>query len=373
MSYFRATSPTLLLNTGICRENIRRMAAKCRRLGIGLNPHFKTHQSAAIGRWFYEEGVRRITVSSLEMAEYFADAGWDDITLAFPVNLRELPRINALAGRVALTLEVLSADLAARLAHALAYPVKVLVEIDAGYARTGIPAANSSRLDALLKMIDNSSKLSLYGFYIHAGHSYDVQGAAAVGRIHEQTLAALHGLHRTYSPYYPDLKISMGDTPSCSLMEEFPGVSEIRPGNFVFYDVMQAQIGSCTYKDIAVALAAPVVATEPSRNEVVVHGGGIHLSKDHLDIKGVGRVFGRVAELSETSWGRPLPLPENYVRKLSQEHGIIRLSEAAFRRVEIGGLLAVLPIHSCLSADCMGGYLPESGAYIPMMNWRRQG
>ncbi|MFW6347809.1 MAG: amidophosphoribosyltransferase, partial [Cyclonatronaceae bacterium] len=128
---------------------------------------------------------------------------------------------------------------------------------------------------------------------------------------------------------------------------------------------------SCKYEDIAVALAAPIVEKEPSRNEVVVHGGGIHLSKDQLDIEGVGKLYGRVAELSETRWNPPLPLPENYVRKLSQEHGIIRLSQEAFRRVEVGGLLAILPVHSCLSADCMGGYLTETGAYISMMNWRQ--
>lgn len=372
MNYLSVASPTLLLHTEICRRNIHRMADKCRRLGIGLNPHFKTHQSATIGRYFWEAGVRRITVSSLAMAEYFADAGWDDITLAFPVNLRELARIDALAGRVRLTLDVVSEASAAALGQQLRHPAEVLIEIDAGYGRTGIPAENTEGISALLSEIKRSSKLSLYGFYVHAGHTYDVQGPEAVTQIHARSMAALRTLQQRYSPEYPEIQISLGDTPSCSMLDDFRGVSEIRPGNFVFYDVMQADIGSCSYQDIAVALAAPVVAKEPARNEVVVHGGGIHLSKDHIETSEAGRIYGRIVTLSASGWSAPLPLPENFVRKLSQEHGIIRLSEKAFNETETGSLLGILPVHSCLSADCMGGYLTQNGTYIRMLDWRRQ-
>lgn len=372
MNYSDATSPTLLLNTEICRRNIARMAAKCRRLGIGLNPHFKTHQSAEIARYFQEEGVQRITVSSLAMAEYFADAGWDNITLAFPVNLRELPRIDALAGRIQLSLFVLSEEVAQALGRQLKHAVVVVLEIDAGYARTGLPAGDTGRISGLLSTIEAMPRLQLYGFYIHAGHTYEVHGREAVAAIHGQSMAALHALKKQFGPLYPGLQLSLGDTPSCSLLEDFKGVSEIRPGNFVFYDVMQADIGACRYADIAVALAAPVVAKEPERNEVVVHGGAIHLSKDSLETGG-RRLYGRIVEISSLSWSAPLPLPENYVQKLSQEHGIVRLSDEAFARVEIGGLLGILPVHSCLSADCMGGYLTENGSYITMLDWRRRG
>lgn len=372
MSYLSVSTPTLLLNTQVCRRNINWLVEKCRRLGTGLNPHFKTHQSAEIGRWFYEAGVRRITVSSLAMAEYFADDGWDDITLAFPANVREMPRINRLAGRVRLTLDVISAETARYLARHLGHPVEVLIEVDAGYGRTGIPVQDTKRIGELLNAIAKAPNLNLYGFYIHAGHTYDVHGREAVARIHQQSMDALGHLQAQYGDDHPEMQLSLGDTPSCSIMENFSGISEIRPGNAVFYDVMQAEIGSCAYEDIAVALAAPVVAKEPARHEVVVHGGGIHLAKDHLETKAAGRIYGRVVELSEDGWGAPLNLAENYVRKLSQEHGIIRLSEEAYERTALGGLLGILPIHSCLSADCMGGYLTEHGSYIPMLNWRRQ-
>ena len=100
------SKPTMLLNAETTRRNIARMAQKARGAGIRFRPHFKTHQSAAIGEWFRAQGVTAITASSLEMAEYFANAGWDDITVAFPVNVREMDTINRLAQRIELNLLV---------------------------------------------------------------------------------------------------------------------------------------------------------------------------------------------------------------------------------------------------------------------------
>src|SRR5512140_3457340 len=94
--------PTLLLNETAARANLRRMAEKAQRAGVIFRPHFKTHQSKEIGEWFREEGVRQITVSSLDMAEYFAASGWTDITLAFTLNLRQLDEVNSLARRIVL-------------------------------------------------------------------------------------------------------------------------------------------------------------------------------------------------------------------------------------------------------------------------------
>ncbi|RMG79679.1 MAG: alanine racemase, partial [Bacteroidetes bacterium] len=88
------TQPVPLLQSDICRANIRRMVGKARKNGVRLRPHFKTHQSAEIGEWFRAEGVSQIAVSSLVMAEYFAGAGWSDITVAFPVNILEIETIN---------------------------------------------------------------------------------------------------------------------------------------------------------------------------------------------------------------------------------------------------------------------------------------
>lgn len=375
MSFISQTFPTLLLNTAKCRANIRRITDKCERLNLELNPHFKTHQSLEIADFFKDAGVSKITVSSVGMAEYFADGGWEDITIAFPVNIRELPRIDALAGRVHLTLDIISAETAQLVSEKLQHEVSVMLEVDAGYGRTGLPANDTARIQDILQTIRKSDLLHFYGFYIHAGHTYDVKGEAAVHQLHQQSLKNLNLLKKQFQGEFGGFRLSLGDTPSCSMMDDFTGIDEIRPGNFVFYDLMQAGIGSCSYDDIAVALAAPVVARESSRNEVVVHGGAIHLSKDRLVMPQENRketeFFGGIVKLSDQGWSQLLPLSENYVRKLSQEHGIIRLSQSNFNKISVGDLIGILPVHSCLTADCMGGYLDEKGRYIKMMNWRR--
>ncbi|MCH8557816.1 MAG: alanine racemase [Balneolia bacterium] len=367
MKFTEISTPTLLLNSEIARHNIARMANKCRKHDVGFNPHFKTHQSAEVGAWFREAGVDRITVSSIAMAEFFADKGWENITLAFPVNVRETERLNRLAQRVKLTLDVISAKAAITLTEKLEHHVHIMVEVDAGYGRTGVPASEHSRIDNILDVAKSSEKLSFYGFYIHAGHTYDVRGKAEVEKIHRQTLDALHSLKETYLGRFPALRISMGDTPSCSMLDNFEGIDEIRPGNFVFYDVTQYEIGSCRYNDIAVALAAPVVSAEPSRREIVVHGGAIHLSKDSIKHDDTVH-YGLIARLPDEGWSAPMDGCR--VRKVSQEHGIITLSEEAFSQIGVGDLVAILPVHSCLTADCMGGYLTEQGDYIRMLNWR---
>ena len=113
------TKPTLLLNEEIARSNIKRMVEKADRNNVKLRPHFKTHQSHEVGRWFREAGVDRITVSSLSMAGYFAHDGWDDITVAFPANLLEIDLINELASGIRLNLLVESVESAEFLAQNL--------------------------------------------------------------------------------------------------------------------------------------------------------------------------------------------------------------------------------------------------------------
>ncbi len=132
------TLPTLLLDEQKCRRNIQRMADRAIQHNVRLRPHFKTHQSRQIAGWFREAGINCITVSSLKMAEYFAADGWDDITVAFPVNVLEHERINRLARRIKLNLLVAGVDGAVLLSSVLKYPVRVWMKIDAGTGRTGV-------------------------------------------------------------------------------------------------------------------------------------------------------------------------------------------------------------------------------------------
>jgi D-serine deaminase-like pyridoxal phosphate-dependent protein len=217
-----------------------------------FRPHFKTHQSVAIGEWFREHGVKAITVSSVSMAAYFADHGWDDITIAFPVNPREVDDINRLAEKIKLNLLLDSQEAALQLQSSLKTEVGIFIEIDTGSKRSGIESKELAVIEGIIEILSKSSKIRFLGFLTHAGHTYRAKNKADVLEIHQESLRQMKNLKEHFAAYHPIL--SIGDTPSCSLAEDFSGADEIRPGNFVFYDLMQASIGSCTLDDIAVAL-----------------------------------------------------------------------------------------------------------------------
>jgi D-serine deaminase-like pyridoxal phosphate-dependent protein len=131
------STPTLLLDEKTVRRNISVMADKAKQNKVVFKPHFKTHQSVQIGQWFQDVGVEKITVSSVTMAEYFADAGWMDITIAFPCNILQIDRINELAARISLSILVSDANALPVLTQSLTNPVQVYIEIDTGSDRTG--------------------------------------------------------------------------------------------------------------------------------------------------------------------------------------------------------------------------------------------
>ena len=315
-SYHQIERPTLLLDEARCRANIERMAERARRQGLRFRPHFKTHQSRTIGRWFREYGVRAITVSSVQMAEYFAGDGWQDITIAFPINLRERRRISALADRVQLSLVAENLESLEALEPRLPRPVRIFVLADTGAHRTGLGPAHFHRIDRLVERMADAPRLSFAGFLSHAGHTYRARGREAIRDVHRCALDVMNQLRGRYAAHYPDLLASIGDTPACSTMEEYEGVDEIRPGNFVFYDLMQLEIGACTADQIAVALACPVVALHPERREIVLYGGGVHLSKDRLELPDGSACYGRVGVWRDERW--ILPEPAAHLRGLSQ-------------------------------------------------------
>ena len=247
------------------------------------------------------------------------------------------------------------------LSNTLKFPVSVYIQIDVGYHRTGIEPGNTKLINAVLRVIDESDLLTFVGFYAHSGHSYKFNDTDDILQIQSGSLQAMASL----SMHYPFAKISLGDTPTCSLAEEFTGVDEIRPGNFVFYDLMQHQIGSCSISQIAVALACPVVAIHKSRSEIVIYGGGVHFSKDRLEDE-EGTIYGRVVEETESGWGNVIP--NMYVKSLSQEHGIVSVPKDRIDTYSIGDHLLILPVHSCMTADLMKSYLTLNGRVIPKIS-----
>lgn len=354
--------PTLLLDRTKCLNNIRAMAEKARLNNLIFRPHFKTHQSREIGNWFRKFGVEQITVSSLGMAEYFAAEGWQDITVAFPANLREIERTNRLAGQIRLNLLVESVEAVQFLKRRLRHRVKVFIKIDSGYHRTGISPENSTAIESILQKIDSADLLQFAGFLTHAGHSYRATSRAEILQVHQQSVSMMRRLKKRYGSRYPELVLSVGDTPTCSVAEDFTGIDEIRPGNFMFYDLTQWRIGSCRPEQIAVAVACPAVAKHPERSEVVLYGGAVHFSKEFLLMPEGEKNFGYLVDFGENGWEAPQRCC--YLKSLSQEHGILHTCPTHLEKIQVGGLVGILPVHSCLTANLMKSYLTLEGERI---------
>ena len=354
MNIENIVSPTLILDKKKCLNNIRLMAEKAKKHNLIFRPHFKTHQSRIIGKWFKQFGVNKITVSSLRMAEYFANDDWKDITIAFPVNIREIETINSLAEEIQLNLTVENIESIEFLNKELKYEVGFFIKIDTGYHRTGVSFDIFLTIDKILKLASESNKLDFKGFLSHSGNTYKAKSTNEIIDIHNDSLYKLSLLKKQYIEKFPDLIISTGDTPSCSLANDFPGIDEIRPGNFVFYDLMQYELGSCSIEQIATVMACPVVAKHSERKEIVIHGGGAQFSKEFIKI-GDDKVYGKLVYLSDQDWKKPDG--DYYLIKLSQEHGILQVSDELFNEINIGDLVGIIPVHSCLTANLMKEYL----------------
>ncbi len=357
--------PTFLIDKSQVIRNIQQMAARAQRHKLHFRPHFKTHQSAEIGNWFRDFGVTSITVSSVSMAVYFASNGWDDITIAFPLNIREIATINELSGRIRINVLVDNSAVAEMLGEKAVGEIGVFIEVDTGHLRSGIEVQRVQQVDQVLDVLRRYKQLVFRGFLSHSGQTYAARSANDVLLRHSDALMKMRALRDQYASVWPGIIASIGDTPACSMAENFDGVDELRPGNFVFYDLMQEQLGACSRSEVAGRLLCPVVSRHLTRNQVVLYGGAVHMSKEFLITGRAKKSFGTI-EFCDVETGS-LADDTTFVGALSQEHGIVKATFDDTRKFRIGGLTSVLPVHSCLTADLAPYFLTTTGQRIEKM------
>lgn len=349
------STPTLIVNKTIALNNLDKMINVANKNNLILRPHFKTHQSIEVGNWFKEKGVSSITVSSITMAEFFSSE-WKDITIAFPLNILEIGKLNLMIkeNRVKLLIDSISSLKA--LDNQLEGPAEVYLKIDVGYNRAGLKVDEKQKIKSIINFCKTSDKISFLGFLAHFGDSYKSKNKMEIKNVFQKSIERI----KVLSDGFPNFRISIGDTPTCSTIKKYPDfIKEIRPGNFIFYDLAQYKIGSCEIDDIAIRMICPVVSIYEEREEVLIYGGSVHFSKDRLtenesDIFGYV-YFGEVWDVSNKI---------GYIKSLSQEHGIVKLEKQI--SLKIGDKLNVIPVHSCLAVDKMGAFY-ESGKRVEIM------
>ena len=337
-----------LIKTDIVQQNIQRMKHKADDHGLILRPHFKTHQSVEPGNFFKKSGIRKITVSSMDMAMEFIRAGFRDICLAIPFNIRETERLNSIPEEIRFHICIESMEVLSYLGKHAKRQTGIYIKTDCGYHRSGIDFEETETFRQLIKSIKSFPQLSFTGLLTHSGHTYHANSKAEIKLIHKTSLKSLQKLK---SALGDTMFISIGDTPSMSICNDFTGADEIRPGNFVYYDLMQYYLGACNTGDIAGRLLTPVIARNTDRHEIIIHAGAVHLSKEFL-INDGQKNFGEVTAVhkkDETVHLQDRPR----IIKLSQEHGTVHLSPEHMKLIDYGDLLEILPIHSCLTANLM--------------------
>ena len=349
----RVPTPALLLDLDVLERNLSRMADRCASLGVSLRPHVKTHKCLEIGEMQRALGARGITVSTLYEARVFseqlADRGFDDITWAFPVQLTRLDEVRELAERVTLRVLVDTKETAEALER-LELPLHVWIKVDCGYHRAGVDPESPAALE-LARMLDGSSRLSFDGILTHAGHSYHARGSDQAADIAEDERRVMTGFaERLRGEGIEVPEVSVGSTPGMWTVRGLEGITEARPGNYVFNDFEQVTIGSCEVRDCAVTVLASVVSSQPGRDWCITDAGALALSKD----PGFGASMGEVFEDYEAG----ALSGETRLTTLSQEHGFLSAPRP------VGSRVRVLPNHSCLTAACFDEYLVVRGDEI---------
>lgn len=358
--------PTLLVDLQKARRNIEAMKAKADAQQVRLRPHIKTHQSVGIGELFRDAGIEAITVSSVRMAQYFAEAGWRDILIAFPVNWREIRAINDLAEKCNLALLVDNLSSVEFLSQNIRHSLGVWIKVDTGLHRAGICWEEKEDILAMANAIQRVPALEYRGVLTHAGHTYQAVSPVQVRELAAASKQAMLAVKSYLSAHgCTEGLVSIGDTPGCRLTDDFTGVDEIRPGNFVFFDLEQWRLGACEAQEIAVALACPVVSKNVERKELVLYGGAIQFAKETLKVAGTV-IYGLMTELQDGTFGDIRM--DCKLTKTTQEHGILQVPEVVFSNCNIGDLVLVYPVHSCLMVQAMGEYIDiHNGEHISSM------
>ena len=284
-------------------------------------------------------GATGITVSTLMEARTFAEQGFADITWASPISLARVDEARELAEHVTLRVIIDSPDALIRL-KGTGYPFHVWLDVDCGYHRTGVDTTSDVALN-LARDIHNSPKLMFDGILTHAGHSYHARNRKEVEEIAEAERSIMvEFADRLRSEGVADVsRISVGSTPTMSVVKNLHGVTEARPGNYALYDFTQATLGSCKVNDCAVSVLASVVSSQPGSDHCVLDAGALGLSKDLGPDKVSQPTLGEIFEDYEAG----TLLPSIRVVSVSQEHGIVN------GRLPVGTKVRILPNHSCLT------------------------
>ncbi len=329
-------TPSVLVELDVLERNIRAMQERAQNAGVKLRPHAKTHKSPEVGRLQLSAGASGLTLAKTSEAEIFAALGFEDIFLGYPVfGADKARRILALSERIRIAVGVDSTEGAKSLGdvfHAAGRKLPVRLKIDCGYHRVGVPPEQAV---AAARRIAELPGIELAGVFTHGGQGYSGRTPEEVakaghleGRVVAETAEAIR------ADGLPVGEVSLGSTPTVRAALSERGITECRPGTYVYNDFSQLQLGSARLEDCAMTVVATVVSS-PAPDRAVCDAGSKTLSSDPLRPSGAGHgaILGRKSRIA----------------KLSEEHGVISVEPGESFRV--GERVRILPNHACIVSN----------------------
>lgn len=348
-------TPSVLIHYDTLKKNIENMAGFAKQYGIALRPHIKTHKMVELAKWQIREGAVGITTAKLGEAEVMAQQGINQILIAYPIlgegKLQRLKKLKEIAQVTTVIDGVEQAEILSGFAGEHQNQFDVMLEIDTGLKRCGVlPGEPAFQLYQRLQSLPG---IHIQGIMTHAGHAYGAASpneALMIGRQEGQAMVETAELFRKRGISLTE--VSVGATPTVKTSGTTPGVTEIRPGNYVFNDMTQVRLGVASIEDCALRVAARIVG-RPALDRFIIDAGAKSLALDQ-GAHGTGGVSG---------YGFVVGHPGLTITRLSEEHGMVHIAEST--SLEVGDIIEIIPNHSCPVANLTDEvYIVKDGQII---------
>jgi len=345
-------TPCLLLDRARLARNAARMRAQAAGLGVSVRPHLKTAKSLDAASFVLGSPPGPATVSTLKEAEMFGAAGIADLLYAVCIGPQKLPRVTALRRRgIDLKIILDSAEATEAVAAHVAESgdaLPVLIEIDVDDHRSGVRWDNRGTLVRIGNLLTKGGAI-LQGVMCHSGESYNLHDADALAAAADQErVRILEAAGALHAAGLPCPVVSVGSTPTALSARSYDGITEVRAGVYMFFDLVQAGIGVCGIGDIALSVLATVIGHQRDKNWIITDAGWMALSADRGT---AGQAVDHYYGLACDEDGQPYR--DLVVLKANQEHGILAArpgSGANIPDLKVGDRIRILPNHACATA-----------------------
>jgi D-serine deaminase-like pyridoxal phosphate-dependent protein len=380
MPFSELSTPAALIELALMKRNIKRMQSRMHALKVRFRPHVKTTKCMEIVQDQIDEGAQGITVSTLKEADQFFAQGITDIMYAVGMVPHKLAQalklieagcqLKLIVDSVAAAQAIAACKIEASSKTGRDHKIAVYIEVDSDGHRSGVKPDATLLLDIAAALEHENSAARLAGVMTHAGASYELNNPQALQNMAEQERSrCVQAAERLRKAGYACPEVSVGSTPTALSATHLEGVTEVRAGVYVFFDLVMCNVGVCAAQDVALSVLTTVIGHQAEKGWAIVDAGWMAMSRDRGTQKqSVDYGYGQVCDVA----GRVLP--GFIMDQANQEHGIVASSSGIdmdiAKRFPVGSQLRVLPNHACATGAQFPEYVAVQGQDV-LATWPR--